>query len=147
MYPRQWCLDCGNQWWDAWFLGPARRCEAIHPGSQRRIHSLERKVAAKEGCEALLRGVLCGEADLLPDKNIYIQGKDSERLHWVCVGERDSTDCRCSEEPHGKPFLMSHKMYFFNLKELVISLSKFNLRVFTAVRSPIQQVLTALWSP
>lgn len=24
VYPRQWCLECENQWWDAKFLGPAR---------------------------------------------------------------------------------------------------------------------------
>lgn len=107
-YPQQWCQDCGNQWWDDRYLGPAKRCGAVHPGSQRRVHSLGKEVAAKEGCEALLRGALHGEADLLPDKNTFIFKERIWTVYWVCVGERDSTDCRCWEEPRGKPFLMSH---------------------------------------
>lgn len=32
---------------------------------------------------------------------------------------------------------MSHQMHFLNLEEFVIPLSKFNLSIFTAVRSPV----------
>ena len=58
------------------------RCEAVHPGSQRKVHSLGREVAAKEGCEVLLRGALCGEVDLLPDKNTFIF---KERIPTDCI--------------------------------------------------------------
>lgn len=98
------------------------------------------------GIWSLLRGALHGEVDLLPNKKIFVfRGRI---LYWVCVGERDSTDHRCWEDPSRKPFLMNHKLYYFlDLKELVISLSKFNHSWFIPVRSTIQQVLTAHWSP
>lgn len=68
--------------WDAWFSGPAKRCEGVHSGSQRRVHSLGREVAAKEGCEALLKGALHGEVDLLTDKNTFVF---KERIQTDCI--------------------------------------------------------------
>jgi len=73
-------------------LGPARRYKAIHPGSQRRSICWGRsdpkgwEVAAKDGCEALLRGALHGEVNLLPDKKPFIfheRGTCSDRLYFV----------------------------------------------------------------
>lgn len=66
----------------ACFLGPAKRCEVVLPGSQRRLHAVGGEVTEMEGCEAMLRGPPPpGEGDLLPDKNTFI------------FKERSWTDC------------------------------------------------------
>lgn len=67
---------------DACFLGPAKRCEAALPGSQRRVHAVRREVTEMEGCEALLRGALLGQGDLLPDKNTLIL---KQRIWTDCI--------------------------------------------------------------
>lgn len=40
----------------ACFLGPAKRCEVVLPGSQRRLHAVGGEVTEMEGSEAMLRG-------------------------------------------------------------------------------------------
>lgn len=135
-----------NQRWAACFLGAAWRGEAALPGSQRRVHAVGRGLLKWRDVKPCWEGpsVVKGTSSQI---KIYLYSRKGFGQIVLC-GRKGQHWLQMFRGALGKIIFNEPQGAFFEPGRVCYSkLSKLNLSIFTPVRSPVQQVLTACCSP